>query len=493
MLTLFKHQWKEGVRSTVFQKNLVVNIIMGFFVLYFLVIFIALGFGMKHILAEFYPDSNPIEVFNGFLILGFLYDLVMRFFFQDLPTMTIAPYLHLPIKRSDLVNNMLVRSGFSFFNFLPLFLFVPYSLITLTPKYGIITAIYFIVLMFVIMLVNNFLGVYIKRILASNMTLMAIFAGFLVLLGALEYFDIINLTAVSTSFFGFAITNFWVLPIFLLGLVGLYFINYNYLLNHAYIEEIFTRKEEKADGFTHISWLDQFGEIGKLITLELKLIVRHKRTKMALKMTPLFLLYGLIFYPQEMYLNSNYWLIFVGVFVTGGFFLNYGQYLYSWESEHFDFVISNNIDTKNYIKSKFFLMIPIVGICYLLTIPYAYFGFKVLVVNTIMFVWNIGIGTFVLMFFSTNNSKRLELSSNDAFNMKGVGAQQFIMVIPLMVLPMLIYFPFGYFDKPDWGLGLLGLLGLVNLFFYEFWIDQIVKRFNYKKYEMASGFRKKEG
>ncbi len=67
------------------------------------------------------------------------------------------------------------------------------------------------------------------------------------------------------------------------------------------------------------------------------------------------------------------------------------------------------------------------------------------------------------------------------------------MAIPLMVLPMLIYFPFDYFDRPEWGLGLLGLLGLVNLFFYDFWIDQIVKRFNYKKYEMASGFRKKEG
>ncbi len=134
MLTLFKHQWKETVRSTIFQKNLVVNIIMGLFALYFLVIFTTLGVFTNKIIAEIYPDSDPIEVFRGFLILGFLYDLVVRFFFQELPTMTIAPYLHLPMKRSKLVNNMLIRSVFSFFNFMPLFLFVPYGLITLAPQ-----------------------------------------------------------------------------------------------------------------------------------------------------------------------------------------------------------------------------------------------------------------------------------------------------------------------------------------------------------------------
>jgi hypothetical protein len=320
----------------------------------------------------------------------------------------------------------------------------------------------------------------------------ASFAVILVLVSVLESFEIINLTAISTSFFGFTFANYWVWPIYLSVLVGLYFLNYTYLLNHTYIEEISTRKEEKASGFTHISWLDQFGEIGKLITLELKLITRHKRTKMVLKMTPVFLCFGFLYLFEES-ITNNYWLVFIGLYVTGGFSLNYGQYLYSWESEYFDFVISNNIDTKNYIKSKFFLMIPIVALCYIITIPYVYFGIKVLIVNTVMFIWNIGIGAFILMYFSTNNSKRLELSSNDAFNMKGVGAQQFIMVIPLMVLPMLIYFPFDYFERPNLGLGLLGLLGLVNLFFYDFWINQIVKRFNYKKYEMASGFRKKEG
>ena len=53
-------------------------------------------------------------------------------------------------------------------------------------------------------------------------------------------------------------------------------------------------------------------------------------------MLPLFLLYGLMFYPKQEYLNQNGFLMFVGIFMTGGMMLNYANYAFGYESGYFD-------------------------------------------------------------------------------------------------------------------------------------------------------------
>lgn len=47
-----------------------------------------------------------------------------------------------------------------------------------------------------------------------------------------------------------------------------------------------------------LSFLDRFGAVGELIALEIKLILRHKRTKSMLYLSGFFLLYGLMFYTK---------------------------------------------------------------------------------------------------------------------------------------------------------------------------------------------------
>ncbi len=50
----------------------------------------------------------------------------------------------------------------------------------------------------------------------------------------------------------------------------------------------------------------------------------------------MFLLYGLFFYPNPVYKDMSGFLIFVGIFMSGGMMLNYANYAFAYESSYFD-------------------------------------------------------------------------------------------------------------------------------------------------------------
>ena len=91
-------EWKQYFRSQYWQRGIALKILMGFFALYFTVMFLAMGFGIFYILKKQFPDSDPFVMVTGFLFYWMLGDLVMRFFLQKLPVMSVKPLLTLPIK-----------------------------------------------------------------------------------------------------------------------------------------------------------------------------------------------------------------------------------------------------------------------------------------------------------------------------------------------------------------------------------------------------------
>ncbi len=134
-------EWKQYFRSSYWQKNVAMNILLVFFALYFIVIFLALGFGLLPILKKMFPDQDPFAIVNGFLFYWFIGDLMLRFFLQKLPVMSVKPLLTLPIKRSTVVHYVLGKSALSFFNFLPLFAVIPFSIMLIGDGYDSTTII----------------------------------------------------------------------------------------------------------------------------------------------------------------------------------------------------------------------------------------------------------------------------------------------------------------------------------------------------------------
>ena len=486
---LIRHQWKESSRSKKFSESTGVKIAYWFFVGLMLLYVLAAGFLIDRILEASFPGQDPVSRFNSFVLYYFSMDLFMRFYLQDTPVLSIGPYLHLPLKKHKMIHYMLSRSLLSLFNYLPLFIFVPFCLKVILPVSGISGALIWMVGIFGLMLTNNFLAIYLKRQLMGNFNVVIGFLVVVLMLGFADFMDWINVSGLSSLIFTGLSEN----PGYLVLVGGLlcfsYWLNYSLLKKNIYLEEMNHRKNANDFKEINTTFLQRYGHIGSLLAMELKLIFRNKRPKSIFFISVVFLLYGLIFYPNKVYIEGFSMLIFVGVFVTGIFLSNYGQLLLSWNSNFFDKIITSRVDMKTYFESKFWLFFVTSTAAFILSIPYVYFGWKVLVINFACYLFNIGVNAFVIFYFSMRNPKRVDLSKGASFNYEGVTATQFILILPVLLFPILLVLPFQFFDIPYAGIALLAFMGTAGLFLKDTWLGLIEKRYKTKKHLLAAGFR----
>ena len=73
-------------------------------------------------LQEHYGVANATNVFCSFILFYFAVDIIIRFFWQELPALAIQPYLLQNIRRKQLIAFLNIRSLFSFVNVLPFLL-----------------------------------------------------------------------------------------------------------------------------------------------------------------------------------------------------------------------------------------------------------------------------------------------------------------------------------------------------------------------------------
>src|SRR5690606_38798639 len=126
---------------------------------------------------------------------------------------------------------------------------------------------------------------------------------------------------------------------------------------------------------------------------------------------------------------------------------------------------------------------------FVLTIPYVYFGWKVLLIHFIMYLWNVGVNTLVVLYFANQNYKRIDLSKGSSFNWEGTGATQFLVAIPLLLTPFVVYTPFHVMGYENLGLTILAACGIAAILTRAFWVRKLVTIFNRKRYKIAEGFR----
>jgi hypothetical protein len=72
---------------------------------------------------------------------------------------------------------------------------------------------------------------------------------------------------------------------------------------------------------------------------------------------------------------------------------------------------------------------------------------------------------------------------------QGKGASHYSTILPVLILPILIYLPFGLSGYNDLGMIALGILGLIGLLLGKPVMSLIVNRLEKQKYKMVAGFR----
>jgi hypothetical protein len=184
-------------------------------------------------------------------------------------------------------------------------------------------------------------------------------------------------------------------------------------------------------------------------------------------------------------------MIFAGVFVTGSFMINLGQLVFSWNSSFFDLLLTQQLLIRDYLASKYRLYSIVNVICYFLTLPYVFFGVEILYINTAVALFNLGGNAFIIFLMNTSSTKRVDLTKGAFFNYEGFGASQFLLALPILLVPVLIYAPFGFLEYRMVGIIVLGVIGLAGIIFHNHLIDYIAGKLMQKKYKMANGFRSK--
>lgn len=491
--TLISHSWKQQFRSPVWAKNLMANVFLGFAAVlltaYALLLGLFLGEIIEGLIEQgFIAASDPIVFINGILIYYLFFEFFIRFFLQNVPVLSIQPYLHLPMKKSKMIHFMLRKSVISPFNILALLFFGPFAFRQIAEAHGSASGLAWLAFIVGAAFALHYLIILVKKKLNDQpnlfFVLLIIIGGF----GALDYFNIISLSVLSAKGIEAIIATPYMALIPWLLMVLFYVLNFNFLINNTYPEELSTKKAQaRVSG--DFAFLKRFGHIGELMTAELKLILRHKRPRSTLIISAVLLLYGLIFYTNPAYKDLDFIFVFVGVFITGIFFLNYGQFLLSWDSSFFDFVLTRKSTFKDYFKAKYYLFLTASTVAFVLSLAYGYFGWKIVLINLCAYLFNIGINVFTVMRIAMFSPKKIDLNKRAAFNYEGVGAAQFLIAIPILILPYVIYAPFAIMGYDYAGIVLTGVVGLVGFIFREKWLDGLTSYFIKNRHKIAAGFR----
>ncbi|MEW4922405.1 DUF5687 family protein [Algibacter sp. 2305UL17-15] len=480
-------EWKSFYRSASFGKSLGVKLLMVFFALYLIVSFLAVGVALYPGLKKLFPEQDPLNSVNNYLFYWILGDLVFRFFFQKLPVMSVKPLLTLPIKRSKVVNFVLGKSALSFFNFLPLFAIVPFGITLLLNAYPSSSVLIWMLALGITTLIINYLNFIIESFSAetelSFLPVILFTGGFY----ALDYFNIISFTSIVASGYN-AIYNspyIIVVPILILGV--LYVVNFKLLLKKLFLDSGLKTAVKEVNA-SNLEWTKNFGDIAPFMQLDLKLMWRNKRTKSSVWMLVIGLLYGLFIYPQPQFRDIEFFFIFIGIFSTGIFLMNFGQFVPAWDSSYYKLLMTQNIKYEQYLKSKFTLMALSVAVLFVLGIPYVYFGWKVLFAHFAGAIYNIGVNTHVILLGGSYNRKKINLDEKAAFNYQGTGAVQWLIGIPLLLLPMLIFGILNWLLSFEIACLVLIVMGVLGIVFHQKIMRFITGKYLASKYKMIAAF-----
>lgn len=480
-------EWKQYFRSSYWQTGLALKIVMGFFALYFLVSFLAVGIGGYYLLEDQYPDKDPLQVVNSFLIFVFLGDLVFRYLMQKLPVLNIKPFLILPIKKDTLVHYTLGKSIFSFFNVLGLFFYIPFSLVLIKEGYAVNGVLGWLTAIFFTIISLNFLNFLINK---NNIAFWFIAVCTVGLIGLYNY-NILDVGFYSNLIFNSFVEQPALALIPLALSIVLYWLNFKFLRTKVFLDDAIGSKVKEAQT-AELAWANKMGDVAPFIKNDIRLIWRNKRTKTLFFMSFVFLFYGLIFFDNPIYRDKMPgFLLFAALFVTGGFALNYGQFIPAWDSSHYKLLMSQNIRYRKFLESKWFLMVTMTGLLYVLSLPYLYYGINIFLMITAGAIFNIGFNSLFLLYAGSFNRKRIDLEKSGFSNMQGTSATQFIIIIPLMLFPVLIFWIFSSLISFNAGIVAVAATGLAGLVFRNYFMNLIVRKYIRDKYDAISAFEQK--
>jgi hypothetical protein len=488
---MFKHfiflEWKSFLRSASFGTNLAMKIIMGLVALYFTAAFVLFGVGAFYILKE--ENLEPLSTVNSYMIYYLVLDLAIRFFLQKMPVTNIKPLLTLPINRDTIVNFTLGKSAISFFNVLHAFFFIPFSIVLIINGYSVLNVLLWHFGIAAMIYANNFINVLINNKDSIFYSVLVVVA----CLGLSQYYQLFDITKYTGPFFQDFYATYFVFIIPILIVSGLYYFAFKFFKSNLNLDTGLAKKSEEAktENFT---WLNQFGTLGTFLKNDIRLLKRNKRSRTTVIMSVVFVFYGLLFFTNSIEAYQNPAMqVFAGIFVSGGFLFTFGQFVPSWDSSYYQLMMSQNIQYKDYLNSKWWLMVIATIISTFIASFYLYFGWQTYMLIVVGAIFNIGVNSHLVLLAGAFVKTPIDLTmakgafgDKQAFNLKTM-----LISLPKLLLPMLLYYVGYSFFSPEIGLVFVASAGVLGFAFRNKVFSLIEKIYKTEKYATIAAYKQK--
>ncbi|HSI71328.1 MAG TPA: DUF5687 family protein [Gillisia sp.] len=485
--TFISLEWKSFTRSASFKTNMFLKILMVLAALYFMLIFTGIGIGLYFLLEE--RGMEPLETVNRFLIIYFLFDLLIRFFMQKMPVMNIRPFLCLDVKRAIIVGYSLGKTILSIFNWLHLFIFLPFTIILIYKDYDPIGAMAWLIGVFTLIFVNNFLNI----LSNNNKYLLYTLAALLSIIGLFTFYGELDITIYTQPLFNslYSTPILVIIPMTLLLVLG--WLTFNFFRRNLYLDAglAVKQKDAKTENYT---WLNRYGVLGTFLKNDIKLITRNKRSRTTILMSVLFIFYGLLFFSGgiEMY-EGPVWRIFAGIFVTGGFIFTFGQFVPSWDSSYYSLMMTQNIQYREYLNAKWWLMIIATILTLILSTFYLYFGIDAYLAVLVGAVYNIGINTHLVLWGGAYIRTPIDLTQNKNVmgNKQAFNSKTLLLTMPKLILPLGLYALGHYLFNSQTGYIFVAGAGVLGFALKSKVFSIIEKIYKTEKYKTLAAYREK--
>ncbi|MDY0929664.1 DUF5687 family protein [Chryseobacterium sp. CFBP8996] len=480
-----KLEWKSFFRGSSVGINLAMKIfrIIG-------ICFFILWLAMMSFIAYFYVQEemkqDSLKVISRFMIIGWLIDLVFKYMLQQIPTQNIKPFLTLNIPKKVVVNYTLIKTFLTPLSWFNSIFIITFCGILAFNGYGFLGIFTWFIGVSSLFYLNNFIN-----LLFNDKENIAIGVGVLIAgFAALNYYEIVPVLSYSEKFF----YNLYERPYFALIPVILFFslwkITFNYIRKSFYLDEGLEAKKEIGKT-ENIAFLNKYGAIGTFINNDIKMLKRNKVTKGVLIGSFMFIFYGLLMFSNDIYRTPTM-MMFMGLFVTGGFQFTFGQRVPAFDSAYYPLMMTLNVPYKEYLKGKWWLMNIVTAISIVIALFYAYFGWNVYFAFFAAGLYNIGVNSQFTLWSGAYNKNLIDLNSKEKrFGQKNtITFKAFILMIPKMLLPMAVYGLMNYFFGISVAVISVGILGLLGFIFREKIFDIIIKIYKTEKYSTLEAFKK---
>jgi Family of unknown function (DUF5687)/Starch binding domain len=621
VLKLLSHGWKQSLRSASRGQNTAGQVIVGVMILLIGLNLLGLGLFLHAILKELEPGTDPLLVFNGWVVCYLGIELVLRQMFQRIPGQAIVPYLTLRLRRSLLVHLLLSRSFFSFFNLLPWALIIPFAVTAVIPGAGLAGALAWMAFLACLIASNSLLNLLLKKLAFNGFAVAGALTAVIAGLFALDRLQVISLASFSRDALGAVIGTPALFIVGLLGPMLLYAITFAVLRHKMYLEDLYRSTAIRGSAASRYRFLESTGDRGRFIALELKLFFRNRRSRASIVTALIVLPLGILFYGMmlkaqrdpyplpsgpllksarlseptvaspgyalvtfrvdtgivpafaQIYVTGDHpalakwkpatiplfrnadsswsrsfllevgtnlrycftlgsweteekvgdgskpptytmsvrgdttvvrsaiaWktpddhlfitinLLYWGLLITGILMFAYGQFFLAWDSTFFDALLTWRIRFRWLVETKVLVMFAAGAISFLLTVPYVLMDEKILLYNSLAFVYNIGVNSYVLLFLASRHRKRFDLQES-IFSQQGKSAVQFVAILPMWFLPVIVFAVLDVVGVPYALYVVFGGLGLLGLVLHRPLMRRMVVLLENSRYSIASGFR----